>query len=655
MEALRIAMNGKVLVALMAVATAEPACAQIFDSPTEDTRANGIVQAPSSGQSARRRGDSTSNDVALDQVQTNGQQDRFTADEIDNGRDRPLRDRTSADDPTSARDGRSLEGGNRRIVPKAEPSEFEVFASEVADKTLRRFGAQLLVPEARDFTTPPDTIVPPDYRMNAGDVLLLGLTGSVEVSNLKLTIDTEGKIFLPRVGPVRVAGLRYADLQTAISAQIARHYRNFQLSVSVTRLHGITVYVTGFANVPGSYTVSSLSTLVNAVFASGGPSAGGSFRSIQLRRDGKLVADFDLYDLLLKGDKTNDAVLQNGDVIFIAPVGAQVAVIGSANNEAIFEARPEDTLTDVLRYAGGVNTAANLDTLLTLDPLDLESGWQQVTAADASGQVAKRAQVLRVVTKLGIARPLSKQNVFVTVGGEVAHPGRYFLQPGASIAQVIEQAGGLTPDAYVFGTVFTRESLRLAERKNYERAVRDIEYLLTAAPLTSTLSKESDTSRIVQLRSVVAQLRDRKPDGRLILDMDADAARLPGNVMLENNDTIYIPPVMHSVGVFGAVPGAGSFQFRPGMTVGDYLREAGGVQKLGDRGQTFVVRANGKLLAPKRGFLAGSVLKEPALPGDLVYVPINPSRGEFFAKLNALTTTLFTGAVTTAAVVSATR
>ncbi len=180
---------------------------------------------------------------------------------------------------------------------------------------------------------------------------------------------------------------------TLSPARSTRQYRGFDLQVSVGRLHGITVYVTGFAATPGSYTVGSLSTLVNAVLAAGGPSSGGSFRSIQLRRDGKLVSDFDLYDLLLKGDKTGDAALQNGDVLYVAPAGEQVAVIGSVNREAIFEIAPNETLNDAVLYAGGVNTVADDTRLMVLDSLGKsDAGWQQVTAsrsADAQGEARR--------------------------------------------------------------------------------------------------------------------------------------------------------------------------------------------------------------------------------------------------------------------------
>ncbi|MDN4631189.1 SLBB domain-containing protein [Sphingomonas sp. PsM26] len=525
---------------------------------------------------------------------------------------------------------------NRTNARLAVPNEFETFASEVADKPIRRFGANLLVPSARDFTAPPNTTVPEDYKINAGDRLVIGLTGSAEADNLPVTVDSEGRIFIPRVGAVRVGGLRYGDLQSAISAQVSRVYRNFRLSVSVERLHGITVYVTGFSTTPGSYTISSLSTLVNAVLAAGGPSAGGSFRSIQLRRNGRLISDFDLYDFLLKGDKSADAVLQNGDVIYIAPVGA----IGSVNNEAIFEARPNDTLTTVLLYAGGVNTVGDTGRLLALDPLDLKAGWRQLTPTEANSQIASRALILRVLSDLGIARPLSSQNVLVTLGGEVVRPGRYFVPAGTPLSAAIAQAGGLTPNAYAFAAEFKREALRQQQRQSYDRVMQDVEFLLSATPLTSALSTSSELDRTSQLRTLIDRLGLQRPDGRLVLDVDPETTTLPDGLVLQNNDAVYIPARPVAVGVFGSVASPASFQFRTGSTVSDYVAQAGGVQKIGDRGHIFVIHANGSSVGSGHHKGGGKVLNQRILPGDLIYVPINPARGEFWRKLSALTSGL---------------
>jgi polysaccharide export outer membrane protein len=652
-----------VLLATAAMTVADvPVAAQTYGTPQDNGNGNGMSNQNSDNRRSSNNGEYSGRDAAQSQVQA-GPSQSYVPDQIqssdsssdsstDNRRDRPdsANNRASDNrtgDNRSDSDTRNNTQRSRRIAP---PSEFETYASKIVDKPLRRFGANLLVPDARDFTAPPTTTVPTDYRINPGDELVVNLTGSILADNLRLIVDSEGQISVPRVGTIRVGGIRYGDVQATIAAQVSRQYRAYRLTVTPGQLHGITVYVTGFAQTPGSYTVSSLSTLVNAVLAAGGPSSGGSFRSIQLRRDGRLVSDFDLYDLLLKGDKRGDALLQTGDVIYIGPVGAQVAVLGSVNNEAIFEARPTDTLTDVLLYAGGVSTVADDTRLLVLDSLSVEGGWKQFTPQQASATLVRRSEVIRVLSGIGIARPLAGQPVLVTVSGEVAKPGRYYMAAGTPVSDAIAQAGGLTKEAYVFGSVFTRESLRNQQREAYNRALLDMRFLLTAQPLTSSTQDQIQVARSVAIDSLVRQMANRAPDGRLVFTISPDATAIPGDIVLENNDTLYVPPRPMTVGVFGSVPSAASFRYRPNATIADYLMQAGGVQKLGDKKQIFVVRANGTVVATKH-----KTLKLRALPGDLVFVPLNATRGEFWSRLRDLAPVLSTVALTAATAVAVTK
>ena len=537
-------------------------------------------------------------------------------------------------------------------VPPAPPSEFEAYVSGVVGKPLRRFGAELLVPEARDFTAPSTVTVPDDYRINPGDQLAIGLTGAVQASNLTLTVDGEGRIFVPRVGAIMVGGVRYGDVHDVIARQVTRQYRSFDLEVSVARLKGLTVYVTGFAQRPGAYTVSSLSTLVNAVLAAGGPSEGGSFRSIQLRRGGKLVSDFDLYDLLLRGDKSGDAALQNGDVIHITPAGAQVAVIGSVNREAIFEVGAGETVEDAIRYAGGISTVADGSRVMLFDSLGRrESGWQELTPADAQKRVAHRGDVVRILSDIGIARPVGQQPVLVTISGEVAKPGRYYVAPGTRLADVVARAGGLTGDAFPYASVITRQSVKAQQQQSYDRALKDMELLLSTQPLVSVNRAQlASSGNQALIRSVVDQLKGREPTGRLVFPLPVTATQLPGDLIVENNDAVYVPTRPVTVGVFGAVASPASFAYREGMSIEEAVRSAGGIQKLGDKSEIFVVRANGTVLSDGR-----RTLRTRALPGDLVFVPVDADRGEFWARLRDITGSLFGATVGAASVAALTQ
>eukprot|EP01037_Dinobryon_pediforme_P010333 gene10333-10399_t len=528
------------------------------------------------------------------------------------------------------------------------PGEFEAYASTMAGEPLRRFGADLLLPGARDFAAPPVAAVPDDYRLNPGDQLVLNLSGAVLANALRLTIDSAGRIFVPRVGAITVGGLRHRDVHDAIARAVSRQFRSFDLDVAVGRLHALTIYVTGYARHPGAYTVSSLSTLVNAVLAAGGPASGGSFRSIQLRRGGRLMSDFDLYDLLLRGDTTGDAVLQNGDVIRIAPAGPQAAVIGSVNHAAIYEMAPGETVLDAVRYAGGVNTVADDSRLFVFGALGGSSGWQQIDAAAARSRKVERGDLVRVVSSAGIARPIGQQPVLVTIGGEVAHPGRYYAAPGTRLGAIVALAGGLTPAAFPYASVISRDSVRAQQRESFARALGDMEMLLRTQPLISANRAQlTGSGNSALIDAVVKTMRDREPSGRLVFDLPVTADRLPDDLIVENNDRIDIPARPVTIGVFGAVPSPASFAYRAGMTIGDAVQMAGGVERLADRKGVFVVRANGTVLALRK-----DTFRQAALPGDLVFIPVDAARGEFWARLRDVTGSLFGTLIGAASVVA---
>src|SRR5207249_4479805 len=171
-------------------------------------------------------------------------------------------------------------------------------------------------------------------------------------------VDRDGTISVPKVGVINVAGIKASDLPAYLKTVFSRTFRNFELTATLGRLRSIQIFVVGQSKRPGTYTVSSLSTLVTALFAAGGPSSKGSMRNIQLKRGNQVVIDFDLYALLLSGHKSRDAKLLPGDVIYIAPIGQLVAVTGSVNVPAVYELKQNAVLFDLCRWAGGLATTA---------------------------------------------------------------------------------------------------------------------------------------------------------------------------------------------------------------------------------------------------------------------------------------------------------
>lgn len=522
----------------------------------------------------------------------------------------------------------------------AQPSEFEVYVNRLAFPAIefrdgdllpiRRLGSDLMDDSVQDRDVVDfSPLVPPDYVIAPGDEIVLSIWGSVD-AELRLFVDRSGRISVPRIGSMMVSGVRYADLPETIRLRVAQVFKNFQLSVSLGQLRGVRVFVTGFVARPGAYTVTALSGMANALVRAGGPSNSGSFRDIQLRRGNKTASKLDFYDLLLNGNRHADQMVQADDVIHVGPIGPQIAVIGSVNRAAIFELKPSETMADALRMAGGFSAVADT-TRLVMERVDERATVRavQVEMARADQFELRSGDVLRAFNAVTLATSQQRQNKRVRVEGEVLRPGDYLLPAESTLDDALQAAGGLTPAAFVFGTDFTRESVRVAQQQNYERALRNLETEIALATSTQRITSADEaaaqTGRSAATTRLIERLRAIKPTGRVVLQMPPDSQELP-KLMLEDGDRLLVPSVPSSVGVFGSVFNAGSYLREDGRTLSDYLQLAGGPTRGADARSTFVLRANGTVVSNLQesgwgGGLRGNFERLPALPGDTLFVP----------------------------------
>lgn len=536
-----------------------------------------------------------------------------------------------------------------------QPGEFELYIqNRLASAAVRRLGAQLMQPDSASVDSLPQ--VPSDYLLLPGDELQVAIWGSVE-ANLQLVVDRSGRITLPRVGTITVAGVRFSDIPALLKQQVAKQFRNFDLSVSVGQLRGIRVYVTGFVGRPGAYSVSSLSTLSSALIAAGGPTSAGSFRNIQLRRGGKLLSQFDLYDLLVSGDRSADRVLQPDDVIHVAPVGPQVAVLGSVNQPAIVELKAGDTLGSALRLVGGLSSVADTGRV-SVETLSDRTSTRvaQVSWPEGGSRPLQGGDVVNVFSVVDTKIPMGKQNKRVVVEGEVQRPGVYVLPAQSSLRDAIAAAGGLTNDAFVFGTQFTRESVRITQQENYDRALRDLEVDLTRNSSTQRAGTSDEVKaqegRADATQQLVSKLRLVRPTGRVVINLAPSETNLP-LMTLEDGDRLYIPSPPTSVGVFGSVFNTGSFVYNAGRTIGSYLADAGGTTRGADKDSVFLIRANGSVVSnlQSSGWLSdGKLASLAALPGDTVFVPEELNKTTFVQNAKDWTQILYQFALGAAAV-----
>lgn len=751
------------------------------------------------------------------------------------------------------------------------------------------FGANLFRDVPSTFAPLDNAPVPPDYIIGPGDELRIRVWGQVNFQS-NVRVDRAGEIYIPvsQIGPVHVAGLPYSELQQHLREAIGHVYRNFDLLADVGQIRAIQIYITGQARRPGMYTVSSLSSLVDALFASGGPSVQGSLRSIQLRRGSETVTTLDLYDLLIRGDKSKDVKLLSGDVIFIPPVGAQAAVTGSVRSPAIYELKPHESLADLIADAGGTSTVASdarisierivnhserhamevaydaqglgtavadgdvirvfsmvpkysqtvtlrgnianpgrfawkagmrvsdlipdKESLLTrnywwkrtqlglpapefeptegfsrmrqpldnnpvtLRPPDTSRGYGQqnqgplpqdqngyysgaqqtqydqygnpypqgavpnqngqqpagpygtspdqsqypygtqspfaaqqgamVTqqgptlsaqqrAATASlgaeqGELSTRlprntprteirldvpeidwdyaviqrldpatlktilvpfdlgrlvlqhdasqnlelqpGDVISIFSEADIRVPIEQQTKLIRLEGEFVHAGLYTVLPGETLRHLVERAGGLTPNAYLFGSEFTRESTRMVQQARLDEYIQNLDMRMQRGNLalaaTGGGGAPDATGRTYAQnseRDLVVRLRQLRATGRIVLQFKPDTAGTSGlpDITLEDGDRFVIPPVPASVNIVGAVNDQNSFLYERDTRVGKYLQMAGGLTRDADRKREFVIRANGEVVGydATKGVWGSEFNNLPLYAGDTIVIP----------------------------------
>jgi protein involved in polysaccharide export with SLBB domain len=320
----------------------------------------------------------------------------------------------------------------RAIPPITTKSDFQMFAEDAAGQLLRVYGRDLFNQETSTFPVLDHVPVPANYVIGPDDELHVETWGKID-ADVTVTVDRNGQIFIPRVGNIGVAGLRYEQLESCIRAAVAKNFKDFDLNVTLGKLRSIQIYVLGSARQPGAYTVSSLTTLIDALFVSGGPSASGSMRSIELRREGKLVTTLDLYDVLDRGDKSRDIGLLPADVIYISPVGPEVAIVGNVHVPAIYELKNDVSIAQALDMARGLTAMASSDRALLERIEDHKMRNVEEIELDQLSMHRKLrdGDVLRI-------QPISPQFAgTVMLRGSVAVPGRHAWHDGMRISDLI--------------------------------------------------------------------------------------------------------------------------------------------------------------------------------------------------------------------------
>ena len=709
----------------------------------------------------------------------------------------------------------------RNTKPQA-PSQFQRFVQDSTGQLLPHFGSNLFenpLAYAADSAAP----APADYVLGPGDEVRIQIWGSVDYAGSQ-TLDRSGQINLPKIGTIGLNGVRVKDLEDTLRKRVATVFKNVQLNAALGKLRGITVFVVGQAQQPGTYNLSALSTLINAVFASGGPGVNGSMRAIELKRNGLTVTTLDLYDFIARGDKSQDVSLQPGDVIMIPPAGPRMALTGVTDHAAIYEIKPDNKVLDILSLGGGLSKLAspqkallesiaaatgvtlgttpstairqvkNLElqaegldhilqdgdvlTLLPISPAfanavtlqgtvaqplrntwfpgmrvqdlipdrealitpdyykrknqlvqnrvanlkaqgltpaqiqaiekarqlpeDLATTTEAITQAKpletetvrAGSTVTNRVRgmvdqinwdyavierlnkaelrtqlipfnlgkaivqkdpahnlelqagdVVTIMSGADLRLPTERQFRLVRIEGEVASPGIYQALPGETLPQLITRVGGLTPQAYLYGAEFTRESVRKQQQQNLDQVVRRLESQLSSAgaTLAANLTDERaaqaaalQQQQQAQMKSQIDRLKTVVIKGRVALELDPaqtantqitpeQVSQLLPKLPLEDGDAFLVPSLPAFVAAIGSVNNENVMVYKPNKTVGELIQQADLTEDANPKA-LFVLRADGSILGRQSTGFFSNFESTRLMPGDTLIVPAKVDR-----------------------------
>lgn len=335
------------------------------------------------------------------------------------------------------------------------PDNLKQYFEQKEDK-IERFGAKLFANEPRDYQALNNIPVPSNYIVGAGDTIEVKLYGKEERSET-LTVDAEGQVIMSQVGPLQLAGMSFDEVRQVIKAKVQETMIGVDAAVSLGELRSIQIFVVGEAYRPGSYTVSSLATITQALVAAGGVSDIGSLRNIALKRDGKVVTQFDLYDLLISGDATDDVSLKSGDVVFIPPVSELVTVTGEVVRPAIYELNGEKSLDQVITLAGGVKPGAYQEQVIVER---IQGSEKRLITAD----LTQTNDTFNIIDgdSIEILPTGGRASNSITLVGAVSRPGQYAHKKGMQINDLLASVNrDLLPNADLnYGIVVRERNVR---------------------------------------------------------------------------------------------------------------------------------------------------------------------------------------------------
>ncbi len=506
------------------------------------------------------------------------------------------------------------------------------------------YGYELFNDIPTTFALSSNVPVPQDYTLGPGDKLKIEYFGNNKDKKDEY-ITRNGNIKLPLLGPINIAGQSMQAAERLINKKVSEELIGTQVYLSLGELRSINVYLVGAAYKPGTYTVSSLASLTNVIFSTGGPDKVGSLRNIQVKRNGSLIKTYDFYKLLLEGDTSQNLRLQEGDTIFYPLIENFVRIDGSVQRPGNYEILPSNKLSEIIKFSGLSNkndlklqfsrfnkTLQKREVEILSDP----DKWNDISLKNGDS--------------INILRGSKQDQANILLTGEFLYPGYYDISSGQTISEIITQAGGLSDLAYPEGAIFTRESVKKQQKDSYIKNAQNLERALVDAV---SGGNQIDGEAYMAISKFIEKLEEQEPIGRQVAAIDEYSLQSDprSDFILQDGDSIFVPMRSTSISVVGEVLNSTTLLYREDLSIQDYIELSGGTTNGADLSRIFIILPNGKSLIYKRKLFQNNIENE-LLPGSTIVVSRDPDPYDWL-KLTSVITPILSDLAISAASISA--
>ena len=446
------------------------------------------------------------------------------------------------------------------------------------------------------------------YTLDSGDILNIQLIGQIDFIDM-FPVNRDGSLNIPDVGKINVAGLTLSEASSLIKSTVDSVFLGTEAYVTLDQIRDVNILVSGNAKNPGVYTLTGNSNILHALTMAGGVNEYGSYRVINLVRNGEVLETLDIYDILIDGNYSLKKRLRSGDVVFVESRKKTITIDGAVKRPAIYEVKDGEYLDSVIRYSNGIKQTADLQNISLERMLD--------------GSL--KSIPIRNISQFNSIEPIEGDLVYVreyayrtaSISGAVYKPGKYTMAAGETIEDLINKAGGFTENAYPFGAVYENEDARIINKKAQELLYDEfLDNIIALSQLN--IGQNFDLTPIVQLTE---EIKNAKPSGRIVIDLLSEDSNSFLNI--RSGDNLIIPEKTNSVFVYGEVSSEGAIAYVPNEGVDFFVEKSGGYKRFADNDSIYILHPNGETqrYSKSRNLFANQPRELNMYPGSVIFVP----------------------------------